>query len=68
MSDDDFDQLVTGSSLFKHYAAQRGSILRHQKRIECQEHRSIDFDTALVDWMLKRRRNSKWLRNRKLSG
>jgi len=62
MSDEDFDQLVVGSSLFKQYQAERESIARHQRRIEKSEHRDVDFNTALVDWMLKRRQT--WLSER----
>ena len=62
MSDEDFDELVTRSSLYKQYQAERESIGRHRKRIEAAEHRDVNFDTALVDWMLKRR--DSWLRER----
>ena len=55
MSDEDFEQLVTGSSLYKEYQAERASIVSHQKAIEQEQHCAIDFETALVDWMLKRR-------------
>ena len=48
MSDEDFNELVTRSSIYRHYAAERASITRHQKRIEKAEHRAIDFDAALV--------------------
>ena len=60
MSDEDFDLLVTRSSIYKQCQAERASIARHQQRIERDQQRSVDFDTALVDWMLKRRRS--WLR------
>ena len=60
MSDEEFEQLVTHSSIYKRYQEEKASIARHQKRIERDQHRSVDFDTALVDWMLKRRRA--WLR------
>ena len=60
MSDEDFDRLVTKSSLFKQYQAEKASIARHQKRIEQREDRPVDFETAMVDWMLKRRPS--WLR------
>jgi predicted class III extradiol MEMO1 family dioxygenase len=53
MSDEDFDELVVHSSVFKHYQAKRESIARHQQHIEKTEHCRIDFETALVDWMLK---------------
>ena len=66
MSDEDFDRLVTGSTLYRQYAAQRQSIIRHQQRIEHREHRAVDFETALVDWMLKRRRS--WMRERRWLG
>ena len=66
MSDEDFDQLVSKSSLYRQCRDEAASIKRHQKRIEAAEHREIDFETALVDWMLKRR--SSWLRERANSG
>ena len=53
MSDEDFDYLVTHSSVYKHYRAERESITRHQQHIEQTEQRHIDFETALVDWLLK---------------
>ncbi len=62
MSDEDFERLVAHSSIYKRYQEEKASIARHQKRIEEDEHRRVDFDTALVDWMLKRRRH--WLRER----
>ena len=62
MSDEDFDQLVTKSSVYRQYRDEEASINRHKKRIEATEHRAISFETALVDWMLKRR--SSWLRER----
>lgn len=62
MSDDDFDNLVTHSSIYKQCEAERESIVRHQKRLELATHRQVDFETALVDWMLKRRRS--WLLER----
>ncbi|MFT4549913.1 MAG: hypothetical protein ACI8XO_004381 [Verrucomicrobiales bacterium] len=62
MSDEDFDLLVTRSSIYRHCQDEKASIARHQKRIEKAEHREIDFETALVDWMLNRRRS--WLRER----
>lgn len=52
MSDEDFDELVVHSSVFRHYQANRESITRHQAHLEQTEHRRIDFETALVDWML----------------
>lgn len=54
MTDEDFDDLVMHSSVYRHYQAERESITRHQQRIEQKEHRHIDFETALVDWLLKR--------------
>ena len=62
MSDEDFDHLVTHSSIYRQYQAERASIVRHQKRIEQKEDRPVNFETALVDWMLKRRQS--WLRER----
>lgn len=64
MSDEDFDELVTRSSLYRQCRAERASIIRHQQRIAKREHRVVDFDTALVDWMLKRRTG--WLHKRSL--
>ena len=52
MSDEDFDDLVVHSSVFRHYQANRDSITRHQAHLEQTKHRRIDFETALVDWML----------------
>ncbi len=49
--------LVVHSSVFKHYRAKRESIARHQQHIEKTEHRHIDFETALVDWMLRTTRD-----------
>ena len=60
MSDEDFDRLVTGSSIYRQYEQEKASISRHQKRIEATQEREVNFETALVDWMLKRRRS--WLR------
>ena len=59
MSDEDFEQLVAHSSIYRKCEQERASISRHQKRIEAAEDRSMNFETALVDWMLKRRRQ--WL-------
>ena len=53
MSDEDFEDLVMHSSVFRHYRANRESITRHQAHLEQTEHRRIDFETALVDWILK---------------
>ena len=64
MSDEDFDQLVTRSSIYRQSQDEKASIERHQKRIEQAQHRHVDFDTARIDWMLKRRRA--WLRERTL--
>ena len=62
MSDEDFDRLVTRSSIYLRCQEEKASITRHQERIERDEQRCVDFDTALVAWMLKRRRN--WLREK----
>ena len=65
MSDEDFNQLVTRSSLYQQYQDEKASIIRHQKRIEAGGKSPVNFDTALVDWMLKRR--SSWLRERSVA-
>ena len=64
MSDEDFNQLVARSSIYRQCQDEKASIERHQKRIEKAEGCSIDFDTARIDWMLKRRRA--WLHERTL--
>ena len=65
MSDEDFDRLVTGSSIYRRCQAEKASIARHQKRLKLEEHRDVNFETALVDWMLKRRKL--WLQKQKPS-
>ncbi len=52
------DTLVEKSSLYQHYLAERGEILRHKWLESEKEGHDIGFERALVDWVLNHR--SKW--------
>ena len=52
------DTLVEKSSLYQHYLAERGEILRHKWLESEKEGHDIGFERALVDWVLNHR--SRW--------
>jgi hypothetical protein len=57
--------LLTNSSLYREFQAEREEILKH-KWIESQkEGRDIGFERALTDWIVRHR--TKWRKNRQTS-
>ena len=60
------DTLVEKSSLYQHYLAERGEILRHKWLESEKEGHDIGFERALVDWVLNHR--AKWRKNRQAAG
>jgi hypothetical protein len=56
------NDLLTNSSLYREFQAEREEIMKH-KWIESQkEGRDIGFERALTDWIVKHR--SKWRKQR----
>ena len=56
-------ELLTNSSLYREFQAEREEILRH-KWIESEKAgRDIGFERALTDWIVRHR--SKWRKNRR---
>ncbi len=59
------NDLLTNSSLYREFQAEREEILKH-KWIESQkEGRDIGFERALTDWIVRHR--TKWRKNRQAS-
>jgi len=52
------DKLVSESSLYREFLAERDEILRHKWLKSEEAGRDIGFESALVDWMLNHR--SQW--------
>ncbi len=60
------DKILTNSSLYQEFVAQRDEILRHKWIKSEKAKHDIGFEAALVDWMLNHRSEWKKERSKKL--
>lgn len=60
------NDLLTNSSLYREFQAEREEILRHKWLESEKAGRDIGFDRALTDWVVNHR--SKWRKGRQTGG